>query len=72
MSSSPPAERSACSAPPAPTAPAVIAPAPGTTAYAPAPTTIEERLRVLKGLYDMELITEDEYAERRKAILAEL
>ncbi len=45
---------------------------------ASAPTTgpdgdeIERRLRVLKGLHEMELITEEEYAARRKAILDDL
>ncbi len=34
--------------------------------------TVEERLRILKGLYEMELITEEEYAQRRRAILEEL
>lgn len=45
--------------------------APGVAAAA-STSDIEERLRILKGLYNMQLITEDEYAQRRREILAEL
>jgi hypothetical protein len=47
-------------APPAPAAPT------------PPPSDVEERLRILKGLYNMELITEEEYATRRREILEDL
>lgn len=56
-----------------PAQPAAVAPAP---APAPAPAaqgrSFEERLKVLSGLRDMGLITQDEYDARRKAILDEL
>ncbi len=45
----------------------VPAPAP-----VPAQRTVEERLKILKGLHEMGLITEEEYAARRVEILKDL
>ncbi len=45
------------------------APPPGATIV---PRGIEQRLRVLKDLYEKGLITEEEYAAKRKEILGEL
>ena len=36
------------------------------------PTEVEQRLKVLQGLYEMELITKEEYEQKRKAILEQL
>ena len=51
--------------------------APGAAAPAAAPVSekqreFEERLKVLQGLYEMGLITKEEYEEKRKAVLAQL
>lgn len=54
------------------------APAAGAEAASTAPAVpakqreIEDRLKVLQGLYEMELITKEEYEQRRQAILSEL
>lgn len=54
-----------------PAAPAVVPTAPAAQAP-PGERTIEERLRVLKGLREMDLITQQEYDERRVEILKDL
>ncbi len=41
------------------------------THRSPVKGAVEDRLRTLKRLYDEELITEEEYADKRKDILAE-
>lgn len=61
----------------APLAPVDVPAQPAPTAAAtPGPTaperTIEERLKKLKGLYDLQLITKAEYDTRRTEILSEL
>ncbi len=48
------------------------APGPVTPSAAAQPRSFEERLKVLKGLRELDLITEQEYETRRREILSEL
>lgn len=44
----------------------------GATAVSTKEHDLQEKLKVLQGLYDMGLITKDEYESRRKAILDQI